>query len=45
MIMIVVGAIFWGAPGMILFIPFISILKLIADRTESLKTISILLGS
>ena len=45
MIMIVVGGIFWGAAGMILFIPFISILKLIADRTESLKTISILLGS
>ena len=45
MIMIVVGGIFWGAAGMILFIPFISILKLIADRTESLKTLSILLGS
>jgi predicted PurR-regulated permease PerM len=43
-IMIVVGGIIWGAAGMILFIPFVSILKLIADRTESLKTLSILLG-
>lgn len=42
--MIVVGGILWGAAGMILFIPFVSIVKLIADRTESLKTLSILLG-
>jgi len=44
-IMITLGGILWGAAGMILFIPFISIVKLIADRTESLKTISILLGT
>lgn len=44
-IMIVAGGILWGAAGMILFIPFISIAKLIADRTESLKTLSLLLGS
>lgn len=43
-IMITVGGIIWGAAGMILFIPFISIVKLIADRTESLKTLSVLLG-
>lgn len=43
-IMITIGGILWGAAGMILFIPFISIIKLIADRTESLKTLSILLG-
>ena len=43
-IMITAGGILWGAAGMILFIPFISIVKLIADRTESLKTLSILLG-
>jgi predicted PurR-regulated permease PerM len=43
-IMITLGGILWGAAGMILFIPFTSIAKLIADRTESLKTISILLG-
>jgi len=44
MIMITAGGIIWGAAGMILFIPFASIAKLIADRTESLKTLSILLG-
>jgi predicted PurR-regulated permease PerM len=44
MVVIILGGIIWGATGMILFIPFISILKLIADRTESLKTLSLLLG-
>ncbi|MBA0885239.1 AI-2E family transporter [Flavobacterium undicola] len=43
-IMITLGGILWGAAGMILFIPFTSVIKLIADRTESLKAISILLG-
>ncbi|EIA08369.1 AI-2E family transporter [Flavobacterium frigoris] len=43
-IMITAGGILWGAAGMILFIPFASIAKLIADRTESLKTLSLLLG-
>lgn len=43
-IMIIAGGILWGAAGMILFIPFISIVKLIADRTPSLKTLSVLLG-
>lgn len=43
-IMITAGGILWGAAGMILFIPFISIIKLIAERTESLKTLSLLLG-
>ena len=42
--MIILGGILWGAAGMILFIPFTSIAKLISDRTESLKTLSILLG-
>jgi predicted PurR-regulated permease PerM len=40
----IAGGILWGAAGMILFIPFISIVKLIADRTESLKIVSLLLG-
>jgi len=44
LIMVIVGGILWGAVGMILFIPFISILKLIADRTESLKSLSLLLS-
>jgi predicted PurR-regulated permease PerM len=44
-IMVIVGGILWGTAGMILFIPFISIVKLIADRTTSLKTLSVLLGN
>jgi predicted PurR-regulated permease PerM len=44
LIMIISGGIIWGASGMILFIPFISIIKLIADRTDSLKTLSVLLS-
>ncbi|TRX37295.1 AI-2E family transporter [Flavobacterium sp. ZT3R18] len=44
LVMIIAGGIIWGASGMILFIPFISIIKLIADRTESLKTLSMLLS-
>lgn len=43
-VVIILGGIIWGAAGMILFIPFISIIKLIADRTPSLKTLSFLLG-
>ena len=43
-IMVIVGSILWGAAGMILFVPFISIVKLIADRTDSLKILSLLLG-
>jgi predicted PurR-regulated permease PerM len=41
---IVAGGLVWGVSGMILFIPFLGILKLVADRTPSLKTLSILLG-
>ncbi|WP_269222333.1 AI-2E family transporter [Flavobacterium sp. IMCC34518] len=44
LIMIIAGGILWGAAGMILFIPFISIVKLIADRTEGLKSLSLLLS-
>lgn len=42
---ILAGGILWGGIGMILFIPFLGILKLIADKSESLKGISILLGT
>lgn len=40
----IVGGMLWGAAGMILFIPFLSIAKLIAERTKGLKTLSMLLG-
>jgi predicted PurR-regulated permease PerM len=38
------GGIIWGVSGMILFIPFLGILKLVADRTPSLKVLSVILG-
>jgi predicted PurR-regulated permease PerM len=41
---IVAGGILWGASGMILFIPYLAILKLIADKHENMRTISLLLG-
>ncbi|AKD03770.1 AI-2E family transporter [Pontibacter korlensis] len=42
---IVAGGILWGASGMILFIPFLAIFKLIADKNESMRPFSLLLGS
>lgn len=44
LIIILAGGILWGAAGMILFVPFISILKLLADRTKSLKALSLFLS-
>lgn len=41
---IVAGGILWGLAGMILFIPFLGILKLIADRTPKLKTLALMLA-
>lgn len=44
-VVIFLGEFFWGTAGMILFIPYTSILKLIADRSEKLKALSLLLGN
>ncbi len=41
---IFLGGIIWGAAGMILFIPFLAIAKLIADKTEALRPLGRLLG-
>jgi len=41
---IVAGGILWGASGMILFIPFAGVLKLIADRMEGWASLSRFLG-
>ena len=43
-VIIFLGELFWGTAGMILFIPYVSILKLIADRSEKLNALSLLLG-
>lgn len=44
-VVIIGGGIIWGAAGMILFIPFLGILKLIADRSPGMKFWSVLLGT
>jgi len=43
-VVIIAGGLIWGVSGMILFVPFLGILKMIADRTPDLKTLSIILG-
>jgi predicted PurR-regulated permease PerM len=42
---IILGGIVWGAAGMILFVPFAAIIKLIAEKTEGGETISFILGN
>lgn len=42
---IFIGGILWGMAGMILFVPFVGILKLIADNNPGWKTVSMLLGT
>ena len=39
------GGILWGLAGMILFVPFVGILKLIADHNPKLKTLAMALGT
>lgn len=41
---IVIGGILWGVAGMILFIPLVSILKIIFDNVEKLKPYGYLIG-
>jgi predicted PurR-regulated permease PerM len=43
-IAILIGGALWGSSGMILFVPFLGILKLIADRMRGWETISLLLS-
>lgn len=45
LISIFVGGLLWGMSGMILFVPFVGILKLVADHSPQLKTLSLVLGS
>jgi predicted PurR-regulated permease PerM len=44
-IAIIIGGIIWGAAGMILFVPFAAILKLIAEKTEGGNMVSQILGN
>ena len=44
LVAIIAGGILWGVAGMILFVPFLAIIKLVADLHPKMKTWSILLG-
>ncbi len=45
LVVIIGGGIIWGALGMVLFLPFAAILKLIADQVEDMRPVAILLGT
>jgi predicted PurR-regulated permease PerM len=44
LIAIFAGGIIWGGAGMVLFIPFVAILKIVSDHIEEWKPINILLS-
>ena len=44
LVAIFLGAILWGMAGMILFVPFVGIAKLIADHNPRWKPVSMILG-
>lgn len=45
LVAIFAGGILWGLAGMILFVPFVGIAKLIADHHPQWKTLSMILGT
>lgn len=45
LVAIFAGGILWGVAGMILFVPFVGILKLVADHNPKLKTLAMALGT
>ena len=45
LIAIFAGGLLWGVAGMILFVPFVGILKLLADHNPQLKTLAMALGT
>lgn len=44
LVAIFLGALLWGMAGMILFVPFVGIAKLIADHNSRWRTVSMILG-
>jgi predicted PurR-regulated permease PerM len=42
---IFIGGLLWGMAGMILFVPFVGIAKLIADHNPNWKTMALILGT
>jgi predicted PurR-regulated permease PerM len=45
LVAIFVGGLLWGMAGMILFVPFVGIAKLIADHNPKWRTLSMILGT
>lgn len=45
LIAIFAGGVLWGMAGMILFVPFVGIVKLVADHNPKWKTLSMILGT
>lgn len=45
LVTVFLGGIIWGMAGLILFVPFLGILKLIADHSPRLTTLSMILGT
>ncbi len=44
-ISLIAGALLWGLPGMFLVIPFIAMLKIVADNTTSMQPYAYILGA
>ncbi len=44
LISIIIGGIIWGVSGMILFIPFVAIMKIVTDYIEDWKPLKVLLS-
>jgi predicted PurR-regulated permease PerM len=42
---LIVGAVVWGVAGMILFLPFAAMLKVVCEEYEELKPIALLIGN
>ncbi|MDX9925318.1 MAG: AI-2E family transporter [Ignavibacteriaceae bacterium] len=41
---IIVGAMIWGIPGMIIVVPFMAVVKIVCDNVEDLKPVGYILG-
>ncbi len=44
LVAIIAGGIIWGVAGMVLFIPFVAILKIVSDNVDEWKPLNLLLG-
>lgn len=42
---LIIGAVVWGIAGMILFLPFAAVLKIVCEEYEELKPVALLIGN